>query len=184
MKRFDRKEYADKLSNRSNTIKNRITYLDETASDHQQAKETLINELEANRSKIREVYNNTTRILIATTKDTINNEDIYQHFYYLADLDIIQTYRSNSYDNYDQNAVDLRSFFSHIGLPKTNEIDTSITLWFTIEIIRKIINDLFSKKEYHTWKEVKIDIEKISENYKYPEYRETHQKYEKRVLKK
>lgn len=185
MKRFAKKTYIDSLSNKNNTLKNNLTFLDKNLSNYQEIKNALTEELEKNRQTIKQIFNGATRILIVTIEDKrANNQMIYRHFYYLADLDVVQDHYSDNYNGYYDKAIDLREFFSNIGLPQDNTIDTSTTLWFAIEIMRTIIDDMFNRNNYHSWKEVKKDLVNISETYMIPDCRENHQRYKKRMLKK
>ena len=185
MKRFDRKKYAERFFNKSLRLKSAILSLDVKDKSYTEKRNELEKELEINRAKIKRIFDNSVYLLIATTDITSKDDKpLYENFYYLADIDKLKNSYTSNPDELKENVIDLRTFFNKIGIPTDKEIDTSITIWFAIEIIKSIIENLFATHEYHSWEEVKKDLLKLEDMYERPQYRETEDRYKERVLKR
>ena len=100
--------------------------------------------------------------------------------YYDVDLGLTRTIADTS--KRATADVNLEKFFSHYLL---NRKDSYYKMIGGVSyILEAIINDMFSKKIYNSWNEVKEDLLKINEMYDAPQFDEKLENYKKRVLEK
>ena len=126
------------------------------------------------------------RVANAEDEDNIFGKDIDTYFYYLLKKDsskdelkgsLVQLSTANGED-LSIGSIDLRNFFSNIGLADDKSIFESSTLLYAISILREIVKDIENKNKYYTLE----DLARIPENYEMPINHENHNSYMRRVL--
>ncbi len=154
MDRYEKIKEVELLSS-----KNKI--IDYMILDYGMRYPNLQTEREENNKKIREIYDTATKVLISSQK----KDEEYYHFYYLVELDRVYLRES---DNPNEHCdIDMRDYFESFNFP-TNTKNHSTTLRYAHAIMKSLILDLFSRKDYQSWEEVKQDLLRIREEYSLP----------------
>lgn len=145
------------------------------------AKARIERTLKKNRERAAQMWDSFTRILIASTKiEGKTNDDLYDCFYYIPEIDDHDIKLSHGESGVRPNTIDLREFFINAGFPEVHRAYDNRRTIFCKNILRFIINDLFSKYEYSSWEEVREDLIRIPDTYPIPNAYEQVESYKSR----
>ena len=160
MDRQEKKNYISSLIERNKIINKKLKDV---------SNPTLEEERDTNEKLISEARRNATRILIKTTHPI--EARAYRHLYYLMELDEIESLSSDKQSGYAD--IDLSKMFDKFRFPMDERGDIRTNSHMAKRsraIMRSIIDDMFSKKAYQSWSEVKEDLLKVQASYeKHPQ---------------
>ena len=123
-------------------------------------------------------------VLLIPKEDSIDHRDLYSHLYYYADLDQIAEDWTSTRKDILPDAIDLRDFFKDYGFDDNlHRVDFFEVQSSALDILSTILLDMFSKKNYANWDEVKEDLKKLGTLYQKPEYHEKKASYQKKIQK-
>lgn len=172
------RETAEALNHLTEVLKE----LKKEAIGKQSQEEKISAKFSKKKEEIQTIWDNATRIHIHSLKIS-QSKDIpaYDHYYYIPELDTHQILCSNSSESLFSNTIDFRDFFKDYGFPTEGKYINNRVGVGSKNILRTIINDLFSKKDYSSWEEVIEDIKTIPQIYPRPLEFESASKYSERI---